>query len=62
MSTPNPDCAGRDRPHEAHRLASPGGGNKPGAWCDGLEEVDEFDTGCTDECGEDCMADHRGEE
>jgi hypothetical protein len=26
------------------------------------DEVDEFDTGCTDECGEDCMADHRGEE
>lgn len=27
-----------------------------------LDEDDEFYTGCTDECGDDCMADHRGEE
>lgn len=23
---------------------------------------DEFDTGCTDDCPEDCTADHQGEE
>lgn len=25
-------------------------------------ETDEYWTGCTDDCPEDCMADHRGEE
>ncbi len=36
QATPNPDCASRTRPHDPHTLASPGGGNKPGAHCDGL--------------------------
>lgn len=42
-ATPNPDCASRARPHGPHTLASPGGGNKPGACCDGLR-TDDPDT------------------
>jgi hypothetical protein len=30
--------------------------------CDCALDSDEFDTGCTDECADDCMADHRGEQ
>jgi len=37
---PYPDCAAKDRPHPPHQLAGPGG-NKPGAYCDGLSEEDE---------------------
>ena len=39
---PNPDCAARNRPHGPHKLMGPGG-NKPGAYCDGLAAHPEVD-------------------
>lgn len=27
-----------------------------------VKTLDEFDTGCTEDCGDDCWVDHRGEQ